>query len=495
MYFLGIDVGTTHVKTCLLDQDLHLVRVSLDTHELHDLPGIGLCYEPNYLWDLLLCQIESLLSGIDPAKLRGIGVTSMAEAGLPVDRDGCALYPIVPWNDIRSKTYGQTLLDRFGAYELYRRTGIIYHPKYSVTRMMQIRAELPGIFQQMYRWLSVTDFVMNRLCGSFVMDESQACRTLLYDIRNHRWDPELVEAAGMTGKLPDVIPMGATAGILKFELASRFGLRRDVAIVSGGQDHLCAAIAVGDGAPGTVINSMGTSEVYFGLSDQPRLDEAAFAACLNQGCFADGRYYWIANIPGSGASIEWLRQILSVNGDLGYALFSDKDRLRDPSSLFYFPYVNGSGSPHTDHERRGLFYGLTASTDVHALIKAVFEGIAFEARWIQEALAGLDIPVSRILSVGGGTKNEAFVQTKASVLGRTLTVTGLKEATGIGAAMQAARAAGLVTDFSGQRDRTAALERDIQPDPEHHRHYQVRFDQYRQLFDVITSFEKGNQPT
>ena len=68
---------------------------------------------------------------------------------------------------------------------------------------------------------------------------------------------------------------------------------------------------------------MGTSEVYFGLTDKPRLDEAAYEACLNQGCFAYGRYYWIANIPGSGASIEWLRQILSVHGEVGYELSMD----------------------------------------------------------------------------------------------------------------------------------------------------------------------------
>ena len=493
MYFLGIDVGTTHVKTCLLDQDLSLVRVALNEHDLHDLPGIGLCYEPDFLWTLVQGQMESLLAEIDPQEVRGIGVTSMSEAGLPVDRDGCALYPIVPWNDIRSKAYGQELLEQFGGYDLFRRTGIIYHPKYSVSRMMYLRFEHPDIFSQMHCWLSVTDFILNRLCGSFVMDESQACRTLLYDIRNHCWDPDLVEAAGMAGKLPQVIGMGESAGILRREISSRFGMRRDVVAVSGGQDHLCAAIAVGDGAKTTVINSMGTSEVYFGLSDAPRLDMAAYEACLNQGCFADGRYYWIANIPGSGASIEWLRQILSVQGDVGYAVFSGDDEMEKPSKLFYYPYLNGSGSPHTDHERKGLFYGLSAKTNVCDLIQAVFEGIAFEAKWIMDALSALEIPVDRILSVGGGTKNEGLVQTKADILGRPLTITGLKEATGIGAAMQAARAAGLVTDFSRQRSGTAALEQDVQPDMKLNRHYQMRFNDYRRLFDVITSFEKGNK--
>ncbi len=488
MHFLGIDVGTTHIKTCLLDSRLDLVRTELAPHPLNERQDIGLCYEPDEIWRIVLGQIRSLAAGIDPRSIRAIGVTSMAEAGLPVDKDGQALYPIVPWNDMRSKAYGQILLDRFGAFDLFRRTGIIYHPKYSVSRLIQLRLEQPDIFARMHRWLSVTDLVLNRLCGSFVMDESQACRTLLYNLRDRRWDPQLVEAAGLDGKLPQVIPMGGIAGTLRPELAAALGFAPDVAIVSGGQDHLCAAVAVGDDQPDTVVNSMGTSEVYFGLSDTPRLDEQTFAACLNQGCFADGRYYWIANIPGSGASIEWMRRILSVNGDVGYSLFAQEARQREPSSLLYYPYVNGAGSPHTDPDRKGLFYGMIANTDVNDMVKAIFEGIAFEARWIMDALKQLGIPLGRILSVGGGTRNRSLMNTKSDILGRDLTITDLKEATGIGAAMQAARACGAVTDFTVQRTRARALESLVSPDSSLTEQYDGRYREYRRLYQAVTAF-------
>jgi xylulokinase len=493
VYFIGIDIGTTHVKTCLLDQNLSIVQIELSEHELHDMPDIGLCFDPDMLWTLLQSQIGELLKRIDPLQVRGIGVTSMAESGLPVDREGRALFPIVPWNDIRSKAYGQELLDKFGGFELYRRTGIIYHPKYSASRMMYLRYEQPEIFARMYCWLSVTDLILNRLCGSFVMDENQACRTLLYNISNHCWDSDLVAAAGMIGKLPQVIRMGESAGTLLPDIAVRFGLSQDVIVVSGGQDHLCAAIAVGDDSSGTVINSMGTSEVYFGLTDSLRLNKETYAACLNQGCFTDGQYYWIANIPGSGASIEWLRQILSVHGDVGYELFSNEDRLNEPSDLFYFPYLNGSGTPHTDHDRKGFFYGLSAATDVFSLIKSIFEGIAFEARWIMDSLQAMGIPVDRILSVGGGTKNQSFIKTKADVLGRPLTIVGLNEATGIGAAMLAARATGLIMNFSRQREEKSVQETIVFPDEGQSRHYQERYADYRRLFDVINSFVEGSK--
>lgn len=488
MHFLGIDVGTTHIKTCLLDERLSLVRTELAAHPMCERPDIGLCYDPDDLWQLVLSQVRTLIEGIDPKSVRAIGVTSMAEAGLPVDASGRALYPIVPWNDMRSKAYGQILLDRFGAYELFRRTGIIYHPKYSISRLIQLRLEKPDIFARMHCWLSVTDLVLNRLCGSFVMDESQACRTMLYNLQDRCWDPELVDASDMAGKLPRVIPMGGIAGTLRTELAAELGLDPDVAIVSGGQDHLCAAVAVGDDQPGTVVNSMGTSEVYFGISDAPKLDRQTFAACVNQGCFTNGRYYWIANIPGSGASIEWMRHILSVQGDIGYSLFSQADALRDPSPLLYFPYVNGSGSPHTDPDRKGLFYGLTAATDVSNMIKSIFEGIAFEARWIMDALSRLGIPIGRILSVGGGTRNLPLMQTKSDILGLDLTITTLKEATGIGAAMQAALACGAVTDLTSQRADARSHESLVRPDHAHSEHYKRRYREYRRLYQSITSF-------
>ena len=95
-------------------------------------------------------------------------------------------------------------------------------------------------------------------------------------------------------------------------MARRFGLREDVRVCTGGHDHLCAALAE-DLKEGEVLNSMGTSEVYIGFLTQLPDQELLYKKGIQLGRF-QGKYYWICNMPSSGASVEWLRSFLSVDG-------------------------------------------------------------------------------------------------------------------------------------------------------------------------------------
>ena len=495
MYYLGIDIGTTHLKTCLLDENLQVAHITVDDNHMDGKARAGEGYDPRTLWKSIEETLHIALYDIDASQVQAIGVTSMADAGLPVDETGLPLGPIIPWQSTGGDRYRHDLLDQIEPYDLYRRTGLIYHPKYPALHMLALKHESVEVFARMKAWLSVSDWVIDQLCGQMAMDESQACRTMLYDIGNQQWDRQLIDAAGLTGKLPPVVGMGTSVGTLRPDLAARFGLNPAVQIVTGGHDHLCAAIAVGADQSGQIVNSMGTAEVYVGIIDQPIRSREAFDLCLNQGCASGGRYYWMANLPASGASIEWMRRILSTEGEVKYNLFLQEEHLSAPSPVLYFPYLNGSGSPHTDADQRAMFLGLSSDTTVYQIIKAIYEGIGYESRWIMDALTRLGLSGTSILAVGGGTKNRMLMQTKVNVMQQSIRATELDEATGIGAAILAARACGL----KGQRTEpqspagheTAATRADLfDPDPALADHYQAGYMHYRQIHQALQTVRK-----
>lgn len=96
--YLGIDIGTTHIKVCAADTNGRVVKTALRDQESRPVPGWGNCISPEELWDKTAACLEEVLSETEPGAVKGIGITSMAEAGVPVGRDGKPLMPIIPWN-------------------------------------------------------------------------------------------------------------------------------------------------------------------------------------------------------------------------------------------------------------------------------------------------------------------------------------------------------------------------------------------------------------
>src|SRR5699024_2206717 len=141
-----------------------------------------------------------------------------------------------------------------------------------------------------------------------------------------------------------------------------------------------AALAMGAVVPGVVFDSMGTAETLIGALPERPLTEADYHNGLQYGCHvARGLGYWMGGLSASGGSIEWFRALMSPPVP-SYAAMEELLRSAgpDPTGIIYFPYLFGSGSPHTDPHARGAFIGLSNAHGAAKLFKAVLEGTAFE---------------------------------------------------------------------------------------------------------------------
>ena len=158
----------------------------------------------------------------------------------------CLLYtsPVVPWNAGQGGPEEADFPASLRGFSLYRKTGLIWHRKYTINQLLSLKTSRPELFERMDCFLSVSDYLFFRLTGERRTEESLACRTMLYNIFEGQWDSELTAFAGVTGKMPPVGKGSTGWPILKKELASRYGLPDKISVRIGGHDHLCAARCV-----------------------------------------------------------------------------------------------------------------------------------------------------------------------------------------------------------------------------------------------------------
>jgi sugar (pentulose or hexulose) kinase len=446
MAVIGIDIGTTHCKVGLYQEDGALALIRTHPTPAQQAGDGRTEYDAERLWQ----TVAGLLSEVyDPSarpEILAIGIASMAESGLLIDLDtGGPISPLIPWFDPSATPQAYQIARQSDPRERFLRSGLRLSFKCSLAKILWLRDEglkLPARAV----WLGAADYIAFRLTGKLATDFSLAGRTAAFCLAEKTWDADvLAEFDLSTDLFPPIRPSGSILGGLTANAGRATGLPAGIPVAIAGHDHICAAFAAGVVQPGDILDSMGTAEALVGVMDEHALGEREYQSGLSFGWHAaPGRMYWMGGLSSSGGALEWLRHILTEPA-LSY---TEIERLAsslspDPGDLLFFPYLSGSGSPHTDQNVRAAWVGLDASTRRADLVKAILEGTAFEAEWIcREGAQVAGIELTRLIAAGGGTHLEAWMQIKADLSGCPYIVQGSGEAVLCGAAILAAIGAG-----------------------------------------------------
>jgi sugar (pentulose or hexulose) kinase len=480
MNLLGIDIGTTHCKVGLFGADGTMLALARRATVARRTPAGHSYLEPERLWQTVRAAIAEVVRGQVQAPAQGdlaaVGVASMAESGLLVDREtGSPRSHLIPWYDRRSQEEFLRIQRAADPLERFRTTGSRLTFKNPLARLLWLRDQDPGILQDAV-WLSAADFIAYRLTGLMATDYSLAGRTGAFVLREKTWDEAWLRRWGLSPDIfPAVLPAGTPVGMAAGGDAAGLGLRPTVPVAIAGHDHVCGAFAAGAVEPGMVFDSMGTAETLVGAVPERRLSKEEFASGLAYGCHVvPGLFYWMGNLSTSGGSVEWLRAQLGGErlsyDELETLLTGLPAR---PTGILYFPYLLGSGSPQPDEAARAAFVGLAASHTRAHLLRAVLEGTAYEMESIRQAAehaTGLAIP--RIIAAGGGTNSIGWLQIKADVSGCRIDVLPVVEATLQGAALLAGTGAGLYESPAQALAAAARSDlRSMQPDAANHEVY------------------------
>lgn len=419
--FAGIDIGTTHIKTGVVDSKGNLLALYKADTPLAQCEGRKF-YDPEGLYELVSSQVKQALG--DYPELSGIGITGMAEAGLVLDRDTMeAQTDIIPWFDKCTLSLAEGTSPEEERDYLYR-TGLRNSFKYGVYKYLWCLKHF-GLESSKTLWLSVCDYIFYRFTGTAVTEPTFAARTYVYDIRNGCWDHSHMEKEGLSeASFPQVVPSGSFSGTL-------WNTRIPVALC--GHDHICSAFGLIE-KKGQLCNSCGTAETFVGRLDSLPEQEQAESSGLVYGPYADGKgYFGMANLSSSGQSMEWVRKNIQQQEISYEQVKADLNTIRKiPGDILYFPYLAGMGSPHFMAECSGAFLGIKAEHGRPHLLQAVIEGTCYQSRWILEK--GFSGGMEEIVCTGGSTASEWWMQCKANVIQKQVIVSDVEEGTLTGAA-------------------------------------------------------------
>ncbi len=482
MTLLGIDIGTTHCKAGLFRLDGETIQIASRptvTQSESAANGGSSSFDPQTLWQTTAAVIREVVSNThDP--IRAIGISSMAESGLLIDRQsGSARSPIIPWFDTAAQVQANRIAGATDAQAFYISSGLWANYKCSLAKILWLREQDRTISDGVI-WLSVADYVAYRLTGAFGTDYSLAGRTGAFEISSKQWNTALLRQFDLSAELfpPAALsgtPIGTTGRLVET------GLPAGIPVAVSGHDHICAALGANAIEKGIVFDSMGTAEVLTGTFPERPLTNSDFESGLLSGCHVvPERGYWLGSLSTSGGAVEWLRGVLSdkpLSYDALFALAATADPA--PTGILFFPYLLGSGAPNSDPLASGAWIGLRRDHTRADVAKAVLEGTAYEMELIRlagESMTGQ--PIMLLTAAGGGARNHSWLQIKADVSGVPIRVCAEPEAALLGAAVAAGIGAGSYADLADALTAVAQPASSmIEPDGERHGRYTTLFEQ------------------
>jgi sugar (pentulose or hexulose) kinase len=480
MALLGIDVGTTHCKAALYQEDGTVLLIESQPTPTRAAQDGRTVYDPDQLWGTISSLVRSGLSKPGGPPIQAVGIASMAESGLLIDASGSPISPMIPWFDPSSTPQAARMARQADARTRFLRSGLRQSFKCSLAKILWLR-DAGLVIPDGATWLCAADYIAFRFTGKMGTDPSLAGRTGAFWLAEKTWDGDWLAEFGLRPDLfPPVRPSGSILGSVTGAAARETGLIQGTPVAVCGHDHICGAFGAGAVQPGETLDSMGTAEALVGAMDERQLGEREYQSGLSYGMHtAPGRMYWNGGLSTSGGALDWLRRTISAP-EMTYTELEDlaEKMTFEPGNLLFFPYLAGSGSPHSNSAVRGAWVGLDFQSGRADLLKAVLEGTAFEAEWIhREGAAAARTAITQIAAIGGGTRLRRWMQIKADISGCTYSVLGNGEATLSGAAILAGIGAGL---FTSPVEALAAwkypVEQCYAPDEARHRRYADLFE-------------------
>jgi len=419
----GVDVGTTNCTIGIYHMDGTAVVV-----RRRPTPADAGNLLAGVLDDLRLC-VEA--AGAPDA----VGVTGVADGGLPLDDDLLPMGPMLWWHDQRASSEAEWLAERVGRESIFATTGVDVSAQTPLASWLWLRRHQPALLDRMRVWVGIPELVATVLSGSALSHRAFAGRSGAYDQLRDRYDDDLLELAGLrAGQLPDQHVGSAATGPLPV----------GTPVVVAGHDHLVAAHAAGARDPGDVVDSLGTAEAVVTVSERvaPR---AAAGSGTSWNRTVDGtRWAMVSGSPHGGRLLEWLCSLASPAGDVAGLEKVAASVDRRPTGIVVLPYLAGLGAPAPDPHRRLSVHDLAPGQGLPDVLVGALEGASFHARWLAEHHADhTDTKLHAVTVVGGPSRGPAWMTVKAHVMPGPVRSTATPDAACAGAALLAGVAVGM----------------------------------------------------
>src|SRR5262245_42245962 len=439
-YVLAIDQGTTGTTVLVLDREVNIKgRAYAEITQHYPRPG-WVEQNPTEIWNTTLKVVSEALAnaGVEARDLRAIGITNQRETVVVWDRaTGTPIANAIVWQDRRTAAACDALRARGLEPRITEKTGLVLDAYFSATTHAWLLDNVPGARARAaaggLAFGNVDAWLVWKLSGgaAHVTDPSNASRTMLYNIHEHKWDEELLELFNIPASvLPQVC---ASSGVAALTADNLLPARIPIAGMAG--DQQAALFGQRCGHPGMVKNTYGTGcFMLMHTGGEPVPSHNKLLTTIACGAGSVREYALEGSVFIAGAVVQWLRD------GLGIIKSSDEierlaESVADNGGVYLVPAFAGLGSPHWDAYARGAILGLTRGATAGHIARAALESIAYQSADVLQAMeSDSGIRLKELRVDGGAARNDALMQFQSDVLGVRVVRPRVSETTALGAA-------------------------------------------------------------
>ena len=477
--FLGIDLGTSSLKTVLINEKLELLdQASRNTDAILSLEGLGSEQSPESWWQCLL----ECLSRMDCSQVAAVGFSGQMHGLVMVDREIRPVGNAIIWADQRSAEQIRHIYETVPEEEFAKVFENRLSTGFLLPSLVWVREKEPARYEKIYKVMLPKDYIRYRICGELGTDASDACSTGMWDMKARTWAFDILKKLDIPAEyLVESHESYEKAGTVTKECAERTGLKEGTFVAFGGGDSLMMELGNGMIRGGLMASTIGTACHLTCALDAPTYDPKLRT---NTWCHG-GEHLWSimgAHLSG-GVALKWLK-----NNILGAQSFDAMTALASEvpagsEGLLFLPYLNGERTPHNDPNAKAVYLGMTLRHDKRHMIRSTMEGIVYSMKESYAIFRSLGIRGDRIIAAGGGAKSPLFRQIQADMYDCPIYINQGKEQASIGAAMTAAVGSGYYKDYEEACARMVHLSPEAtEPIPENVKKYEEEFQRFKEIY-------------
>ncbi|MBO5754804.1 MAG: hypothetical protein J6R89_01970 [Clostridia bacterium] len=419
MNFMGIDIGTTSVKTAVFDERL-AQKISLNADYTLDAHGDIVEFDGEAYWDIVKGEVEKVKKTLS---VDALAIDTQCETLILTDENGTPVRPAIVWLDNRATEEAELITAHFGHKRVYEVTG---QPEITATwpacKLLWVKRNEPEVWAKVKKVFLLEDWILYKMTGKFISEKTLQSSTIYFDIHKAAWWDEMLAFIGVE---KDMLPT-------LYSSAIQVGEYDGMKVVTGAIDQIAGAIGAGVVKKGIVSEMTGTTMVIFMPSDTvPVYDETSIVPCHYN---YDDKYCLLSWTPTAGMSLKWFKNALCESFS-----FAELDALAESvpagsDGVTFLPYLCGSTMPKYNPAARGSFTGLTTEHHRGHFVRAVMEAVSC---MLKSNLDYLGLEVDEIRAMGGGANSPLWCQMKADMTGKRLVTLKNKETACLGSAILA----------------------------------------------------------
>lgn len=415
--YLGIDIGTSAVKSVLIDRNQSVIAIASESLKISKRKPLYSEQNPNDWWHASLKTITSIKKSkpFDFCQLKSIGLTGQMHGAVCLDKKGEILYPAILWDDGRSYKECNYLNKHHKDFE--QLGGNLVMPGFTAPKLLWLKRNKPDLFNKIDKILLPKDYLRYKLTGEFATDMSDASGTLWLDIRKRKWSETTLSACDLKeSNMAKLYEGTECTGYLLPSIQKIFEIKIPIKVIAGASDNAAGALSVGSYSPGQAMISLGTSGVYFSptslVATNTKKGLHTFCHAIKQ------RWHQMGVILSAGSALSWWGNVCERDKE---TFFNSLSKQYDDKYIpLFLPYLSGERTPCNNPFAKASFIGMTHNTTYIEMVQSVLEGVAFAIADCEDTITETQTKINSVSVIGGGAKSLYWGKIIASVLNRDL---------------------------------------------------------------------------